>query len=90
MSELTGWTKVGDKIEGKGKWVVYRLKKGLLPTPTIVGEEFEPTDAKKALREYQKRATEMTTSNRSGGLWLVNPEGVVASVVFIAPQMRFY
>ena len=77
---LDGWTRIGDSIQGTGHWVVYRHR-GRATSYVESVEDLPAEEAEKALRLYTKRAQ---TVGR-GGLWLVNPQGVVCAATFIRP-----
>jgi hypothetical protein len=77
MGELNGWTKLGDKVEGNGKWRLLRHGGKTFDTLKPKGE-WPPEQAEKATREYQKLAETVNL----GGLWLVSPDGTVAALIF--------
>jgi hypothetical protein len=73
---LDGWTKVGDRIEGTGRWVVYRHR-AVLRADYEVLSAFE--DEGKATKFFTKKASDI----RRGGIWLVSPIGRVCGATFI-------
>jgi hypothetical protein len=77
---LDGWTRIGDQIEGTGRWVLYRHKGTALASIEVL-EELAAEQAERASRVYDKRAEGL----RRGGLWLVSPQGRVCGVTFIRP-----
>ena len=77
---LDGWTKIGDQIEGTGKWTLYRHR-GLSLSSVDVIDEIPADKAARAARLYGKKAGDV----RRGGLWLVSPEGRVCGATFIRP-----
>ncbi len=80
MSALDGWTKVGDRVDATGRWVLYRHKAVRFSVIEPI-ESFAPEEADRATRLYAKKAEDV----RRGGLWLVDPEGRVHGVTFIRP-----
>ncbi len=77
---LDGWTKVDDRVAGTGRWVLYRHK-GTLNATVEAFHEWPAGELERAFRFYDKRAAAI----RRGGLWLVDPPGVVRAVTFIRP-----
>jgi hypothetical protein len=75
---LDGWTRVGDKVEATGRWVLYRHRATAMAKLEVL-EELPRADAIKASKLYAKRAD----SIRRGGFWLVDPEGVVREATFV-------
>jgi hypothetical protein len=75
---LDGWTRVGDQIEGNGRWILYRYRAVSLASLETL-EVFAPEETVTALKAYKKRAKNIMR----GGLWLVDPRGVVCEVTFI-------
>lgn len=74
--ELSGWTQRGDTVPGNGRWVIYRHRGKSLEE---VQEEytFGEDEYQKALKMFRKRS-----ELRTGGVWLVSPNGVVVDLVF--------
>jgi hypothetical protein len=80
---LDAWTKIGDNVADVGSWRVY--KRSLRTVFRELKHEGFP-DAEKATRAYQKASETL----RQGGVYLVNPEGVVAACIWIPPTLRYH
>lgn len=79
---IDAWTKIGDNVTDRGPWRVYKLStRAPLREPKT--EDF--SNAETAMRAYKKAADAL----RQGGVYLVNPEGVVAACLWIPPAPRY-
>jgi len=80
--EVTAWTKTGDKVAAPGKWSVVRLMphRGFgCPVPIPKVDSYDNPD--RALKVYREKSA----THRKGGVFLVDPEGVVAACLWISP-----
>ncbi len=76
---LSGWTKIGDKVEATGKWSILKVSphRGLRePIPTVTPFD----DPERAAKTYRERSEAL----RKGGIFLVNPEGIVAACMWVS------
>lgn len=77
---LDGWTKVGDKVTPTGKWIVYIFKGKEFDDVTVL-ESFLPDDESGAILLFKATVDKM----KRGAIWLISPDGTVASLRFIRP-----
>lgn len=75
---LSGWTKVGDRIDPNGRWTVYKYGGREFDSVELL-ESFPDADAEKASDLYKKQSEKI----KRGGVWLVTPAGIVTSLHFI-------
>lgn len=83
VKAIDAWTKTGDNVSHGGSWRVYKLSTRA-PLRELKEEAFP--DAETATRAYQRAADAL----RQGGVYLVNPEGVVAACIWIPPTPRYH
>ncbi len=73
---LSGWTKVGDRVDPTGSWTVYRHK----------GRDFDDVEVVDSVPDQSlavKRYSSAADGARRGGVWLVSPDGLVVDVKFV-------